>query len=53
MLATAYNFTTALSNWWLLIWMTMGQLLASYGKTGGRLAFMMALLEPLMLIGGV
>lgn len=31
----------------------MGQLLASYGRTGGRLAFVMALLEPMLLIGAV
>ena len=53
MIATTHNHIIAISNWWRLVWMTMGQLLAHYGRIGGRFAFIMALLEPLLLIGAI
>ena len=50
MISVTRSITSAISNWWRLVWMTMGQLLASYGG-GGRFSFIMSLLEPLFLIG--
>ncbi|WP_422012268.1 ABC transporter permease [Reyranella sp.] len=49
MITTTRKATIAVSNWWNLVWITMAQLLSSYGRAG-RLSFIMALLEPVLLI---
>jgi capsular polysaccharide transport system permease protein len=49
MIAVARNTTIAVTNWWNLVWITMGQVLSSYGR-GGRLSFIISLLEPVVLI---
>lgn len=49
MIAVARNATIAVSNWWNLVWITMGQVLSSYGR-GGRVSFIISLLEPVLLI---
>jgi capsular polysaccharide transport system permease protein len=47
---TAYAL--AVSNWWRFIWLSMSQQLTQYSR-GSRFGFLLALAEPLVVIGGV
>lgn len=48
----AIGYVIAVSNWWRLVWLSMSQILSQYSR-GSRLGFILALLEPLIVIGGM
>lgn len=49
MIVATRNAAVALSNWWTLVWITMTQIMSSYGRAG-RLSFIVSLLEPIILV---